>query len=307
MPESIYASYKYAEKKFEAANSGYKKLINDVIESFLNSKIGAEEIEIACYRHLKDSEVTRTEITPEVKERARKELNTELYKSFRFNKILDIELFNNFEKFAREQYSEDIEKLKKLRKLYREYRNKMDSKLNYVDDYYEAKSNAYFVEAIQKYKEHHKVNKSFDIESSVQKNFSPLTESFAYYNMNVQRGDRLKEEVKETLLESGKYAKNNKERLKYEIALRNVFKVHEGVKKYGNLSDEDALKIVLPMSKYIRSVVELEKFAGDEKNLEELVQYSKIASNMGEDKTDSFAGYRGLQALKYFKNTGKIH
>lgn len=82
-----YASYKYAEKKFEVANSGYKKLINDVIESFLNSKIGAEEIEIACYRHLKDSEVTRTEITPEVKERARKELNTELYKSFRFNKI----------------------------------------------------------------------------------------------------------------------------------------------------------------------------------------------------------------------------
>ncbi|MBU4299584.1 hypothetical protein L6303_03190 [archaeon] len=67
------------------------------------------------------------------------------------------------------------------------------------------------------------------------------------------------------------------------------------------------LKIILPMSKYVRSVDELEKFAGDERNIKELVHYSKIASNMGGDKTDSFGEYRGLQALKHYKNTGKIH
>lgn|GEM_PF-1749467 len=301
-----YASYKYAERKFEKVNSGYKKLINGVIESFLNSKLGDDEIKIECYRHLKDSEAHRNMITPEMRESARKELSTELYKGFRFNQILDIELFNNFEKFAIEHHSEDIGKLKKLRKSQQEYRNKLDSKSDYVDNYYEAKSDTYFVEAIKKYIEHHKTDKSFDVDPSVQKNFSPLTESFAYY-MNVQRGDRLEEEAKETLLESGKYAKDNRERLNYEIALRSVFKIHEGVKKYGNLSDDDALKIILPMSKYVRSVNELELFAGDERNIKELAQYSKIALNVGEDSTNSFGEYRGLQALRHYKNTGKIH
>ncbi|MBU4245661.1 MAG: hypothetical protein KKE71_01335 [Nanoarchaeota archaeon] len=272
----------------------------------MNSNSGAEEIELAGYRYLKNSELTCTEMTPKMRESVRKKLTIELRSSLRSKERLDGELFNNFNEFTKEYHNEDIEKLKKLKKSSQEYRDEMDSKLNYVDTHYGAKSNAYFVEALQKYTEHQNVNKSSDVDSSLQKNFSPLTESFAYY-LNIQRGDRLKEEAKETLLENGIYAKNNKERLKYEIALRTVFKMHDEVKKYGNLSDEDALKIILPMSKYVLSVDELEKFAGDERNIKELVHYSKIASNMGGDKTDSFGEYRGLQALKHYKNTGKIH
>ncbi len=136
---------------------------------------------------------------------------------------------------------------------------------------------------------------------------SPISEAFAYYcqygsfsDRNIFKRIKTRHQFIKGIISN--YAKDHGKQREdqYKNAFRSIWKIDSILQKYGHFNNHERQKLIMPMSKYFRTVPDMKSFADNKRKVKNFTDYAKtITTNKTHpDKlTTAFSAYISGQSL----------